>query len=155
MWHLKKFNDNSTYRAYLSSDEMWIPRVAYILNGHTENIDASGWDTNRAQQDWSSVRDTSYDLPLGGDGKRWDDYITMGTHFIEFGNNGTLYFKDIQDPSLADSAADNYGWYTADVSGGELILKTPQGQGTFDGSIMSLGNYPDDYSAFGHAIPQN
>jgi len=95
MWHLKKFANNAVYKEYMSSDDIWLPRVAYILNGHTENIDSSGWDTNRGANDWSNSSDNVNNLPLGGDNKRWVDYIQMGTHFIELANNGILYFKDI------------------------------------------------------------
>jgi hypothetical protein len=75
MWHLKKFADNAAYKEYMSSDDIWLPRVAYILNSHDEVIDSSGWDINRNLKDWSNTADTSLGLPLGGDDKRWVDYI--------------------------------------------------------------------------------
>ena len=152
MWHLKKFANNAAYKEYMSSDEIWLPRVAYILNGHEENIDSSGWDTNRNVKDWSNTADDVNGLPLGGDNKRWVDYIQMGKHFIEMANNGILYFKDIQDPSLADDPENNYGWYRASFVDGELNITTPQGKATFDSSTGLLGfeNYPNDYSAFGN-----
>ena len=94
MWHLKKFANNEEYRDYISSDEVWLPRVAYILNSHVEEI-VNRNDKNAALRDWSSVEDTSNNFPRGGDNKRWIDYILMHKHFIEVANNGTMYFTDI------------------------------------------------------------
>ena len=150
MWHLKKFANNAAYKEYMSSDEIWLPRVAYILNGHEENIDSSGWDTNRNAQDWSDTSDNVNGLPLGGDNKRWVDYIQMGKHFIEIANNGILYFKDIQDPSLAGDLENNDGWYRASFVDGVLNITTPQGKATFDSStgLLQFQNYPDNYCAF-------
>ena len=152
MWHLKKFANNAVYKEYMSSDEIWLPRVAYILNGHTENIDSSGWDTNRNAQDWSDTSDNVNGLPLGGDNKRWVDYIQMGTHFIEMANNGILYFKDIQDPSLAGDLENNDGWYRASFVDGVLNITTPQGKATVDSSTLTFLNFPNDYSVYGGQI---
>ena len=161
MWHLKKFANNAAYKEYMSSDEIWLPRVAYILNGHEENIDSSGWDINRNLKDWSNTADTSLGLPLGGDDKRWVDYIQMGAHFIEMANGGILYFKDIQDVSLYDSLiaggsspedASAGSWYRASFVEGVLNITTPDGEATFDSStgLLNFHNFPDDWTAFGN-----
>ena len=159
MWHLKKFANNAAYKEYMSSDDIWLPRVAYILNNHTESIDSSGWDTNRGASDWSNVADSSTGLPLGGDNKRWVDIIQMGKHFIEMANNGVMYFKDIQDVSLYEQLIANgstaedasaASWYRAAFVDGSLNITVPDGQYTFDGSILNFQNYPQDYTAFGN-----
>lgn len=57
-----------------------------------------------------------------------------------------MYFKDIQDPSLADDSTQNYGWYRATVTNGVLEVTTPQGGATYDPSTgeLNFDNYPDN-----------
>ncbi len=157
MWHVKKFANNQTYFDYLHSDEVWLPRIAYILNSHTENIDPdTGRDANNAEPDWSTQADSTRELRYGGDNKRWLDTISLGTHFIELANN-TLYFKNIQNLDLSTNAEKNYGWYTAEVVDGTLNITTPEGEATFDSSTGELDfyNYPNDVYSIGGKITRN
>lgn len=157
MWHVKKFANNQAYFNYLHSDEVWLPRLAYILNSHTENIDpATGLDSNNSQADWSTTPDNTLGLRYGGDSpnpKRWIDTISLGTHFIELANN-TLYFKNIQNPDLSTNAQKNYGWYTAEVVDGTLNITTPEGEAIYDSTTGELDfyNYPNDVYSIGGKI---
>jgi hypothetical protein len=146
MWHVKKFANNQTYFDYLHSDEVWLPRIAYILNSHTENINAStGRDANEGDNDWSNTADTTRELRYGGDNKRWLDTISLGTHFIELANN-TLYFNDIEEPGV--------GWYRAEVVDGTLNITTPNGKATYDDVTGDLNfyNYPNDVYSIGGVV---
>lgn len=147
MWNLKKFVNNAAYAKYLKGDDVWLPRVAYILNSHVEDIDPATYrDRNEAQLDWSSKPDSVTGLARGGDDKRWVDFTQMGKHFVEMANGGTIFFTDIQDPNLASDASQNYGWYRASVTNGVLTIKTPQGKASYDDStgILNFINYPND-----------
>ena len=42
MYHLRKFADNNAYREYLDGTDGWRPLVAYVVNGHTEDI-STNW----------------------------------------------------------------------------------------------------------------
>lgn len=152
MWNLKKFTNNAAYANYLKGDDVWLPRVAYILNGHTEDIDPATFrDRNETQADWSTAADSTTGLARGGDNKRWVDFTVLGNHFIEVANNGIMYFKDIQDPSLAGDDSQNNGWYRASVSDGVLTITTPTGQATYDDTtgILQFINYPNDIYSYG------
>ena len=145
MWHVKKFSDNAQYFSYLHSDDVWLPRLSYILNNHVENINpATGRDANEGNNDWSTSADSTRGLRLGGDNRRWIDVIDLGTHFIELANN-TLYFKDIYSPQ---------GWYRAAVSDGVLNITTPNGKATFDDTtgVLNFYNYPNDVYSIGGVV---
>ena len=165
MWHLKKFANNADYREYISSDQVWLPRVAYILNSHVEELDSKGNDANVAANDWSIQPDETNYFPKGGDNKRWIDYIEIRKHFIEVANNGTMYFTDIQDEDTYNeliaggtSAADASvaTWYRAswDAGNGNLVITTPNGKAVFDEStsVLEFINFPNDYTAYGGPI---
>lgn len=166
MHNLKKFKDNQEYKQYLASTDIWLPRVAYIVNDHVENINAQGKDTNMEANDWSSVADKVNGLPLGGDGKRWVDYTDIGKHFVEFANGGELNFTDIQDTDLYQSYIDNGStaedasaatWYRASIdNNGVLNINTPEGQATFDDEtgVLNIMNFPNDYTVPGGPIEQ-
>lgn len=152
MWNFKKFNNNSAYATYLKGDDVWLPRVAYILNSHVEEIDPSTHrDIHENESDWSDTPDSTTGLARGGDNKRWVDFTQLGNHFIEVANGGTMYFKNIQDPSLASDESQNYGWYTASVSDGMLIINTPEGKATVDNStgVLQFINFPNDIYSYG------
>ena len=120
--HIRCFESEAAYTEYKNGNDKWLPRVAFIPSTPTE------------------IKDITVNTP----GRLV--FNELGKHFIEFCNNGTMYFWDIQDPSLADSSADNYGWYRAQVIDGELTITTPQGQATYDSSTGELDftNYPDN-----------
>ena len=159
MWNLKKFRDNSTYANYIKGDDVWLPRVAYILNTHVENINPNTHrDDNEGWHDWSTLSDDpavvqnpswGTGLARGGDNKRWVDFTRLGDHFIEIANGGTMYFKDIQDETLAGDDSQNNGWYRASVSDGVLTITTPEGKATCDGSTIQFINYPNDIYSYG------
>jgi hypothetical protein len=166
MWHLKKFTDNAEYREYISSDQVWLPRVAYILNSHVESLDNKGNDANGATDDWDNTPDTVNNLPKGGNNGRWIDYILLKKHFIEVANNGTMYFTDIQDVSTYDaliargeSAADASAgsWYRASYNSenGTIVITTPAGKAVLNESTSELEfiNFPNDYTAYGGPMP--
>ena len=144
MWNLKKFTNNAAYANYLKGDDVWLPRVAYILNSHTENIDPATYkDRNAEQADWSTQADSTTGLARGGDNKRWVDFTQLGNHFIEVANGGTMYFKDIEEPGV--------GWYRASVTDGVLNITTPNGKATYDDvtGVLQFINYPNDIYSYG------
>lgn len=120
--HIRCFESEAAYTEYKNGNDKWLPRVAFIPSTET------------------AIKDITVNTP----GRLV--FNELGKHFIEFCNGGTMYFWDIQDPSLADSSADNYGWYRAQVIDGELTITTPQGQATYDSSTGELDftNYPDN-----------
>lgn len=74
-------------------------------------------------------------------------------------NNGVMYFNDIQDVSLYEQLIANgstaedasaASWYRAAFVDGSLNITVPDGQYTFDGSILNFTNFPNDYTAFGN-----
>ena len=151
MWNFKKFSNNAEYANYIKGDEVWLPRVAYILNSHVENIDPSTYrDKNEQQADWSTTADSTLGLPAGGDNNRWVDIIDLGHHFIEVANNGTMYFKDIDDPSTG-------GQYRASVTDGVLSITTPDGKATYDAStgVLHFINFPNDAYSYGGIYTEN
>lgn len=121
MWHIKKFKDNAEYNAYLRTEDVWLPRISYILNDHEEHIDPiTGIDASCNEDDWSTVDDsTGYGFPWGGDNHRWFDAIKLGNHFIEIANGNVVYFTDVEDK--------NAGWYHASFENGVLKIITPDG----------------------------
>ena len=91
MYHLRKFTENNAYREYLDSNDGRRPLVAYVVNGHTEQITTEwgGKDKNVEVLDWSTTPETSLNtpgvpkhslLPQGGDDKRQVDYHNFGEH---------------------------------------------------------------------------
>jgi hypothetical protein len=50
MWNFKKFANNAEYAEYLKSEDVWLPRVSYILNNHIPKEDP--WQDTST--DWST-----------------------------------------------------------------------------------------------------
>ena len=155
MYHIRKFKDNDTYRAYLENDDDYRPFVAYILNGHVEDMSDSVIDKNVNADDWSTTPETSLNtpgvakhslLPAGGDNKRWVDYHYLGEHWIEVFNNGTLYFHTMNT---------SLGRFDASIdSSGNLNITVPTEYGTRNSSawysydengVLNFWNWPEDY----------
>ena len=120
--HIRCFESEAAYTAYKNGNDKWLPRVAFIPSTPTE------------------IKDITIDTP----GRLV--FHELGKHFIEFCNAGTLYFNDIQDPTLADDATQNNGWYRATVTNGVIEVTTPQGGATYDPSTgeLNFDNYPDN-----------
>lgn len=156
MYHIRKFKDNSTYRAYLENNDDYRPFIAYVVNGHVEDMsDDSMVDKNVAADDWSTTPETSINtpgvakhslLPFGGDNKRWVDYHNLGEHWIEVFNNGTMYFNTMNTSlGLFDASVD---------SSGNLDITVPTEYGTRNSSawysydengVLNFWNWPEDY----------
>ena len=144
MWYIKKFKNNDEYAEYLNSEDVWVPRVSYILNDHievfqpTDTFDPyNGNDASMGEDDWSTLEDTIHHLPKGGDHKRWVDYTKFGVHFIEI-VNGIMYFND-----KTDEEGQEYKAYIVD---GSLNLELPPGKSSFDPATgtITIINYPED-----------
>lgn len=120
--HIRCFESEAAYTAYKNGDDKWLPRVAFIPSTST------------------NIEDITIDTP----GRI--AFNQFGVHFIEICNGGTMYIKDIQDPTLANDSTQNYGWYRATVNDTVLSITTPQGSATYDPSTGVLGfdNYPDN-----------
>ena len=122
--HLRCFESEAAYTDYKNGDDKWLPRVAFIPTSPTP------------------IEQITEDTP----GRLV--FVELGKHFVEIANGGILYFNDIQDESLADSSADNYGWYRAhyNASDGVLEIETPRGGAIFDYSNgqLNFDNYPDN-----------
>ena len=120
--HIRCFESEAAYTAYKNSDDKWLPRVAFIPSSPTPIKDITMQTRGRLV------------------------FNELGKHFIEICNGGTMYFKDIQDPTLATNASQNYGWYRAQVIDGVLTITTPQGGATYDASsgVLNFTNYPDN-----------
>ncbi len=168
MYHLRKFKDNKEYKEYLASGDTWLPGIFYIINSHNEQINPeTGKDINMEDRDWSVVRDSTNNLPFGGDNKRWVDCVNLGKHFIEL-NGGALCFNDIQDVDLYNSYIYNGStaedasaatWYRAsfDQATGTIEITTPQGKATFDDTtgVLNFINFPNDYTVAGGPIDED
>ena len=157
MYHLRKFANNEAYRQYLESDDQWRPLVAYVVNGHVEDIstDWNGQDKNMEVEDWSTEAETIGHpagvakhalLPGGADNKRWVDYHDLGEHWIEVYNNGVMYFHTMNT---------SLGTFDASVDeNGVLSIVVPENTTTRNGStwysydengVLNFWNWPEDY----------
>ncbi len=94
MKYLKKFLNQTAYNNYLSSDDIWLPRVSWVLNKG---------DTHTSQDKHND------------NGPSWVDYSRLGTEFIQVANGGIMYFTD----QVYDGVS-----YTAAVDGDTIVIKT-------------------------------
>ena len=156
MYHLRKFADNNAYREYLDGTDGWRPLVAYVVNGHTEDIstDWRGKDKNMEADDWSTTPETSLNtpgvakhllLPRGGDDQRWVDYHDLGEHWIEVFNNGTMYFNTMNTSlGLFDASVDSSGNLNLTVPTGSTTRNSSAWY-TYENGVLNFWNWPEDY----------
>ena len=155
MYHIRKFKDNSTYRAYLENDDDCRPFVAYILNRHVEDMsDDSMVDKNVAADDWSTTGETTENtpgvpkhslLPKGADNKRWIDYHNFGEHWIEI-FNGNLYFNTMNTSlGLFDASVNSSGNLNITVPTGSTTRNSSAWYSYDENGVLNFWNYPEDY----------
>ncbi len=120
--HIRCFESEADYAEYKSGNDKWLPRVAFVPSSYTP-----------IEQ-----------ITLSTPGRLV--FNALGKHFVEICNGGIMYLNDIQDPTLADDAEQNYGWYRATVNNGLLSIVTPQGGATYNTStgVLDFVNYPDN-----------
>ena len=120
--HIRCFTSESEYQSYKNGDDKWLPRVVFVPSRPTP------------------IKNITKDTP----GRLI--FNEFGVHFVEICNGGVMFFKDIQDKSLADDASQNYGWYRASFTNGVLTLTTPQGGAVLDPSTgtINIENFPDN-----------
>ena len=156
MYHLRKFANNNAYREYLDGNDGWRPLVAYVVNGHTEDIstDWGGKDKNMEADDWSTTPETSLNtpgvakhslLPRGGDDQRWVDYHDLGEHWIEVFNNGTMYFNTMNTSlGLFDASVDSSGNLNITVPP-DSSTRNSSAWYTYENGVLNFWNWPEDY----------
>lgn len=95
MKYLKKFKNQTAYQQYISADDIWLPRVSWILN--------KGDTTPTTQNKYSD------------NGPSRVEYSRLGTEFIQVANGGIMYFTD----QVYDGVS-----YTAAVDGETIVIRT-------------------------------
>lgn len=99
MKHLKRFANQTEYSEYISSDDIWLPRVSYIINGGTSAVDTDRYsDTGPSRVEYSRI----------------------GTEFVQVANDGIMYFTD-QEYKLANGDVVSF---TAEVDGECINIRT-------------------------------
>lgn len=73
MKYLKLFKNETEYQEYLNGDDIWLPRVSYIINA----------------SDNHTVDDVHND-----NGPSYVDFSKIGSEFVQVANGGTMYFTD-------------------------------------------------------------
>lgn len=94
MKYLIKCKDQTAYEAYMAGNDIWLPRVSYIVNKGA-----------------SATSDDKY----SNNGPSRIDFSRLGTEFIQVANGGIMYFTD--------QVIDNVK-YTAEVESDTLVIKT-------------------------------
>lgn len=112
MKYLKKFAKASDYSTYLNGDDVWLPRVTYVVNAS---------DNHTTDDKWSDQ------------GPSWVDFSRIGDEFAQVANGGTMYFTDTVKNGVRYTAA-------YDASTETLILESrdSQGNSTQDISIVDI-----------------
>ncbi len=131
MKYLKKFANQTAYANYLQADDIWLPRVSWILNKGSSHTTDNKFNDN---------------------GPSRVDYSRLGTEFIQVANGGIMYFTD----QVYDGVS-----YTAAVDGDTIVIKTTNletGELTNDAYIddensQIVVNYPPNSTARTFAIP--
>lgn len=77
--YIRTFKNESEYQNYLQSDDIWIPRVAFIPSETTEPSELTEDTPGRV------------------------DFYRMGSKFMEIANNGTLFIFD--QPETGETAS--------------------------------------------------
>ncbi len=94
MKYLKKYDNHTAYQAYLDEEDIWLPRVSFIVNGGE-----------------SPESDDKYNDA----GPSYVDFSRIGTEFVQIANGGTMYFTD----QVIDGVQ-----YSATTEGDALVIKT-------------------------------
>lgn len=76
--YIRTFKNEAEYQNYLESDDIWIPRVAFIPSETTEPSELNEDTPGRV------------------------DFYRMGSKFMEIANNGTLFIFD--QPETGETA---------------------------------------------------
>ncbi len=94
MKYLKKFDNQTGYQAYLDEEDIWLPRVSFIVNGG---------ETPESDDKYNDA------------GPSYVDFSRIGTEFVQVANGGTMYFTD----QVIDGVQ-----YSASTEGDALVIKT-------------------------------
>lgn len=113
MKHLRVFQTQSEYQAYLDSGDIWLPRVSLIKNGGDEHTSDDIHDDN---------------------GPSYVDYSPLGTKFVEIANGGTMFFTD----QVVDGVT-----YHAEIADDQLVItstKTVDGSLVYTDDVSIFGD---------------
>ena len=115
--HLRLFESEAAYQAYKESNDVWLPRVAFVPKNPI------------------AIKDITLNTP----GRLI--FTEMGKHFIEICNGGQMHFFD-----QYDAVNDEWYTATFDSSTGDLNINVPNGKYTFNAEtgVLDLPNFPND-----------